>query len=86
MRRILPLLLAACFLLTASLASAEPTLKALIVDGQNNHGVWPKTTQKMKKYLEETGLFTVDFATTAKNWTDQNFKPDLKSYNGVCNN
>lgn len=86
MRRILPLLLAACFLLTASLASAEPTLKALIVDGQNNHGVWPKTTQMMKKYLEETGLFTVDVATTAKNGTDPNFKPDFKKYNVVVSN
>lgn len=35
-------------------------LKALILDGQNNHYVWPKTTMMMKDYLEETGLFTVD--------------------------
>ncbi|RMB58608.1 ThuA domain-containing protein [Dokdonia sinensis] len=35
-------------------------LKALIIDGQNNHGVWPKTTMMMKDYLEETGLFKVD--------------------------
>lgn len=34
-------------------------LKALILDGQNNHYVWPKTTMMMKDYLEETGLFTV---------------------------
>ena len=40
-------------------------LRALIVDGQNNHGIWPQTTMMMKDYLEETGLFTVDIARTA---------------------
>jgi len=43
-------------------------MKALIVDGQNNHGVWPKTTMMMKDYLEETGLFKVDIARTAFTW------------------
>ena len=31
--------------------------KALIIDGQNNHNMWPKTTFMMKKYLEETPSF-----------------------------
>lgn len=44
--------------------SAEDKLKALIIDGQNNHGAWPKTTMMMKSYLEETGRFTVDIART----------------------
>lgn len=40
-------------------------LKALIVDGQNKyHPAWPKTTQMMKQYLEETGLFSVDVERT----------------------
>ncbi len=40
---------------------ASPSkLKALIIDGQNNHYVWPKTTMMMQDYLEETGLFDVD--------------------------
>ncbi|MDZ8120327.1 ThuA domain-containing protein [Pontiella agarivorans] len=49
-------------LLCAVLAvgGAEAKLKALIVDGQNNHAVWPKSTIMMKQYLEETGLFEVD--------------------------
>jgi type 1 glutamine amidotransferase len=47
---------------------AEPTLKALIIDGQNNHGMWPKTTVMMKQYLEQTGLFSVDVARTAYTW------------------
>ncbi|WP_235296953.1 ThuA domain-containing protein [Portibacter marinus] len=39
-------------------------LKALIIDGQNNHGVFPMTTVMMKDYLEETGLFEVDIERT----------------------
>lgn len=60
--------------------------RALIVDGQNNHGVWPKTTQMMKRYLEETNLFTVDIATTAPKGTDENFKPDFAKYHVVVSN
>lgn len=58
----------------------------LIVDGQNNHGVWPKTTQMMKRYLEETGLFTVDVATTAPKGKDPNFAPDFAKYAVVVSN
>lgn len=43
-------------------------LKALIVDGQNNHAMWPKTTMMMKHYLEETGLFIVDIERTKFTW------------------
>ncbi|WP_372794467.1 ThuA domain-containing protein [Pontiella sp.] len=39
---------------------AEARLKALIIDGQNNHTVWPKSTVMMKQYLEESGLFEVE--------------------------
>ncbi|MEM9943642.1 MAG: hypothetical protein AAF939_18915, partial [Planctomycetota bacterium] len=32
--------------------SKTPTaIKALIIDGQNNHNAWPKTTVMMEKYL-----------------------------------
>lgn len=52
-------------LLIASLpAAAAEKLKALIVDGQNNHAVWPKSTVMMKQYLESTGLFEVDVVRT----------------------
>ena len=56
------LTLALLFAVTASASAAD--LKALIIDGQNNHGVWPKSTFMMKSYLEQTGLFTVDLART----------------------
>ncbi|QTN33693.1 ThuA domain-containing protein [Akkermansiaceae bacterium] len=45
-------------------ATAAEKLKALIVDGQNNHAVWPKATVMMKQYLADTGLFEVDVART----------------------
>jgi len=65
--------------------AAEP-MKALIVDGQNNHKVWPITTPMMKDYLEETKLFTVDVATAAPEGTDPNFKPDFSKYDVVISN
>jgi type 1 glutamine amidotransferase len=43
-------------------------LKALILDGENNHGVWPMTTMMMKDYLEQTGMFTVDIKRTHYTW------------------
>lgn len=42
--------------------------KVLIVDGQNNHGQWPKVTFMMKQYLEESGLFKVDVKRSAFTW------------------
>lgn len=49
-------------------ALAAGPMKALIMDGQNNHSAWPKTTFMMKKYLEETGLFEVDLVRTRYTW------------------
>ena len=46
----------------------DAKLKALIIDGQNNHGVWPMTTMMMKDYLEQTGLLEVYIARTAFTW------------------
>src|SRR5690349_16221978 len=75
-------------LLSASFSQlhAEAPLRALIVDGQNNHGNWPTTTQMMKKYLTDTKLFDVDVATTAKSGTDPNFAPEFKKYSVVVSN
>jgi type 1 glutamine amidotransferase len=49
-------------------SNRKAPLKALIVDGQNNHEVWPKSTIMMKQYLEETGLFQVDVYRTKFTW------------------
>jgi type 1 glutamine amidotransferase len=61
-------------------------LKALIIDGQNNHPVWPKTSQMMKHYLDETGLFDVQIATTAPDGIDEDFQPRFKDYAVVVSN
>ena len=65
-------------------------LKALIIDGENNHGIWPKTTMMMKDFLESTGLFNVDINRKAFTWqgphhnveVDDNYKIEelLKDY------
>jgi type 1 glutamine amidotransferase len=44
---------------TGQEVQGEEKLQALIIDGSNNHYIWPKTTFMMKDYLEETGLFEV---------------------------
>ncbi len=61
-------------------------MRALIVDGQNNHAVWPQTTQMMRRYLEETGLFVVDVATTRPDGVDPDYNPDFSQYAVVISN
>lgn len=46
----------------------QEKLKVLIVDGQNNHQVWPLSTLMMKQYLQESGLFQVDVQRTQYVW------------------
>jgi type 1 glutamine amidotransferase len=51
-----------------SKSEGESKIKVLIVDGQNNHGAWPKSTIMMKDYLESSGKFTVDINRTKFTW------------------
>src|SRR5947199_876878 len=81
----MPRLLATLLLLLPAAAQAQ-SLRALIIDGQNNHKNWPDTTKMMKKYLEDTKRFTVAVATTALQGADPNFKPDFKKYNLIVSN
>lgn len=62
------LCLAACGQAPKESITSEKKLKALIIDGQSNHGIWPKTTAMMKDYLEKTGMFTVDIERTKYLW------------------
>ena len=62
------LLLSLCLLLLASTIFAQKTIKTLIVDGQNNHNQWAKISFMMKKYLEETGKFSVDVQRSYYTW------------------
>jgi len=77
-----------CAVLTllAAPGLAADKLRALIVDGQNNHGNWPQTTPMMKKYLEDSGLFTVDVVTHAPKGEDPTFKPAFQNYDVVVSN
>lgn len=42
--------------------------KALIIDGQNNHAAWPKSTIMLTQYLEDTGRFEVSVERTRYTW------------------
>src|SRR4051812_26027099 len=80
-----PTLLAALLLAVSSAAVAAP-LKALIIDGQNNHD-WRPTTPNIKKLLEETGLFQIDVATTPPKGGDFTaFHPKFSDYAVVISN
>ncbi len=71
------------FLLSSTISGQEK-LKVLIVDGQNNHEVWPKSTIMMKQYLEETDLFQVDIRRTKYVWKaerEKDFLPLAKTGN-----
>src|SRR5580693_1083191 len=75
--------------LTASLHSAsaaETKIKALIIDGQNNHA-WQVTTPILKAALESSGRFTVDVATTPPRPQGlEDFKPEFPKYDVVVLN
>jgi type 1 glutamine amidotransferase len=61
-------------------------IKALIVDGQNNHA-WQKTTPILKAALESSGLFTVDVATSPPQGQKMDdFRPDFARYGVVASN
>ncbi len=64
-----------CFLVSSACGKTKnEKIKVLIIDGQNNHKVWPKSTIMMKQYLEETGIFQVDIARTQFLYQSELFK------------
>ena len=80
---LLPTLLAAL----PAAAYAAPKYRALIVDGQSNHKIWPQTTRMIKGYLEETGLFAVEVATTPPAGGDlSGYQPNFAKYDVVVSN
>lgn len=67
-------------------ATAADKLKALIVDGQNNHN-WRATTPILQAALESSGRFTVDVATSPlPNQSMEDFKPDFSKYSVIVLN
>jgi len=72
-------------LLWAVSASAAP-LKALLIDGQNNHN-WKATSPILKSILEQTALFEVTVATSPGNGQDMSeFKPRFSGYKVIVSN
>jgi type 1 glutamine amidotransferase len=73
-------------LLLAAFHVHSAALRALIIDGQNNHD-YKATTPHLKKVLEESGLFTVDVATTPGKGGDMSsFKPEFSNYRVIVSN
>jgi len=62
-------LFAAALLVALSAAPASAKIKVLIVDGQSNHTVWPKSTAMMKADFEASGRFEVAVARTHFTWS-----------------
>lgn len=62
------------------------SLRALIIDGQNNHD-YKSTTPHLKALLEETRLFSVEVATSPSAGGDMSrFKPEFSRYAVVVSN
>ncbi|MAP73252.1 MAG: trehalose utilization [Planctomycetaceae bacterium] len=71
-------------LVLASTSNVEAKKQnALIIDGQNNHN-WKGTTPVLREYLEGSGLFSVDVATTGDDPAD--FTPDFSEYDVIVLN
>ena len=66
-----------------SSVSAKQPLKTLVVTGQNNHN-WQVSHQAFKLILENSGMFTVDFAISPAKGGDMSiFKPEFANYDLV---
>jgi len=76
-------------LLGQSVVQAADPLQLLIIDGQNNHD-WKTTTPILKSFLEETGRFAVDVATSPASGSPKErwdtFAPNFSNYGVVLSN
>lgn len=76
--------LVALMLAPADVRAADK-LKALILDGQNNHN-WKSTTPILKRALEESGRFTVDVSTSPAGKDLSGWDPHFADYQVVVSN
>ena len=60
-------------------------LKALIIDGQNNHN-WRATTPVLKAALQDCGRFTVEVVTSPQDRDWSKFSPKFTQYDVVVSN
>jgi type 1 glutamine amidotransferase len=80
MKHIIVLALAVA-ILSCSVVKDNSKLRVLIVDGQNNHTVWPKSTVMLKSYLQESGLFEVDVYRAKPIWRGEKELAYLSLFN-----
>jgi type 1 glutamine amidotransferase len=67
-------------------AAPKDKLRALIIDGQNNHE-WKSTTPLLRNALESSGRFAVDVATSPATGEDMSgFRPRFVDYDVVVSN
>ena len=64
------------FIASCSSQSKDQKINVLIVDGSSNHYIWPKTTQMLKDYLEETTLFDVSIHRMDTVWLGIKYNPN----------
>ena len=82
---LMPALMFALLMPCGAQAQDKPApLKALLIDGQNNHN-WKATTPLLKAAMESSGRFTVDVVTTPPKETT-GFAPDFAKYAVVVSN
>jgi type 1 glutamine amidotransferase len=69
-----------------SAVATKAKLKALIVDGQNNHN-WKQTTPLLRATLERSGRFVVDVSTSPRDKDElAKFAPKFADYDVVVSN
>jgi type 1 glutamine amidotransferase len=71
---------------TQPAGEAANKIRALIIDGQNNHD-WRRTTPLLRQILERSGRFLVDVATSPRPRQDMSgFRPRFADYHVVISN
>ncbi len=78
--------LAVLVVASAAIADDERPIRALIIDGQNNHK-WMETTPVLVEILESTGCFEVEVATSPAKGEDlDEFRPKFNDFDVVVSN
>jgi len=80
MKKVFIVLVTFLFVFSFGYSQGKSPIKTLVVTGQNNHN-WKVSHVAIKQILENSGLFTVDFAITpVKDGDMSGFKPNFSAY------
>jgi type 1 glutamine amidotransferase len=70
-------------LISTGILNAKDPIKVLVLTGQNNHN-WQESSVILQKYLNESGVFVADLATSPKAGEDMSsFCPDFSAYKAI---